>query len=68
MGSLKNPFLGGRSLQKINIEGRNYLKGGGTETVCRFKGARGGAWQEREGDAFEGEGWYHNTHYAIIPW
>ena len=41
---------------KNQYRGKELPKKGGTETVCRFNGARGGAWQEREADVFEGEG------------
>ena len=40
---------------KKQYRGRGLSKKGGW-TVCRFKG--GGAWQEREGNAFEGKRWY----------
>ena len=34
---------------------------GGAWTVCKFKGGIG---KKEEGDIFEGQGWYHNAHYA----
>ena len=39
-------------LQKTNIEGGDYLKRGDLDSLQ----IRGGAWQEREGNVFEGKG------------
>ena len=49
MGSTeKSDFSGGGCLQKTNIEGGDYLKGG---ELGQFADLRGrGAWQEREGE------------------
>ena len=47
-------FRGGwRCLQKTNIEGGDYLKRGDLDSL---QIQVGGAWQEREGNVFEGKG------------